>query len=262
MDGSNDEVVPRRKTPTAAPPPLPEAPRAVEPNTVEGAGVELVPIPSAPPPPPARPAPRPAPVAAPRPPARHYVPKRRTPRRESTGGRPRRRGGRKMLVALAVLISAGAAAAAMGRGGVTESRGVTGEPTREFRAPRRKPQVDRVAQPRVDSALTASVRDSVALLLGRPPVQEPPAESPEVNVPARVDRRGRPVQQREQGPSGSALDTRQAEPQPPSLPAVNFNQVGDAAEVSAANARARIDSVTRREAKTTFSTRVNSAARP
>jgi tetratricopeptide (TPR) repeat protein len=204
MDGSTDEVVPRRKTPPAAPPPLPEAPRVVEANmaTVEGAGVELVPIPTAPPS-------RPAPVPAARPPARQYEPKPRTlrpprrVRRESSGPRPRRRSGRKLMVVLAVLISAGVAAAAMGRGGVTESRGVTSEPTREFRAPKRRPQAARVDRPQVDSALTASVRDSVAMLLGQPPgpppVQPAPAESPEVNVPARVDRRGRPVQ-REQVP--------------------------------------------------------------
>jgi tetratricopeptide (TPR) repeat protein len=212
MDGSTDEVMPRRKTPSAAPPPLPETPRpAVVEATVEGAGSEIVPIPAAPP----RPAPpRPAPVAVTRPPARHYVPKPRTPRRESTGPRPRRRRGRKMMVALAVLLSAGAAAAAMSRGGVIESRGVTSKPAREFRAPPRRPRVAPVAQPRVDSALAASVRDSVALLIGAPPVQQqPPRESPEVNVPARVRRRDPRDQQIQQ----MLPDTRQAEPEPPAV---------------------------------------------
>jgi tetratricopeptide (TPR) repeat protein len=194
MDASTDEVRPRRKTPPAAPPPLLDAPRTVvEPNTtVEGAGAELVPIPAAPPP-------RPAPAPVTHPPARHYVPKPRPPRRrESSGPRPRRRSGRKMIVALAVLVSAGAAAAAMGRGGVTESRGVTAKPTREFRAPPRRARVAPVVSPSVDS-VAASVRDSVALLIGQPPVQQqsqqPPRESPEVNVPARVQRRDPLAQQ-------------------------------------------------------------------
>jgi hypothetical protein len=257
MDGSTDEVVPRRKTPAAAPPPLPDAPRAVEASTtVEGAGAEIAPVPIAPP--------RPVPVAVTRPPPRHYEPKPRPPRRprrESTGPRPRRRGGRKMMVALAVLVSAGAAAAAIGRGGVTESRGVAGEPTREFRAPPRRPQVARVVpQSPVDSALTASVRDSVALLLAQPPVQQQPQrESPEVNVPARVQRRDPRAVQIEQMLPRAEPETRQAEPEPPAPPAFNLNNVGVAAEVSAANARARIDSATRKDVKPTFSTRTTTA---
>src|SRR5919108_276243 len=71
MDDSRDQVLPRRKTPPAAPPPLPEAPRpAAEPNAVEGAGAEIAPVPVAPPPPPPRPAP---------PPVRHHDPPPRRP---------------------------------------------------------------------------------------------------------------------------------------------------------------------------------------
>jgi tetratricopeptide (TPR) repeat protein len=206
MDDSRDQVLPRRKTPPAAPPPLPEAPRAAaEPNAVEGAGAEIAPVPVAPPPPPPRPAP---------PPVRHHDPPPRRPprrRRESGGSRPRRRGGRKMVLALVAALSVGAVAAAMGRGGVTESRGVTGEPSREFRAPPRKPRVAPKAKSRADSALAASVRDSVALLLRSPSpppaVGQPQTESPEVNVPARR-RRGDALEQqiRKMLPDG-LLDT-------------------------------------------------------
>ena len=271
MDASSDAVMPRRKTPTAAPPPLPEGPRTVEATkmTVEGAGAEIAPapiVPARPVPPP----PPPAPVAVTRPPARHYQPKRRVhrERREPTGPRSRRRSGRKMMVAVAVLVSAGAAAAAMGRGGVTESRGVTGEPAREFRAPPRK--VARVVQSPADSALTASVRDSVALLLGQPTVQQrqppvqqpPPRESPEVNVPARNRRRDPRAVQIEQMLPGPESETRQAEPAPPTLPAVNLDSVGAAADVGAADARARMDSATRNAVKPTFDAKTTPLARP
>jgi tetratricopeptide (TPR) repeat protein len=271
MDASSDAVMPRRKTPTAAPPPLPEGPRTVEATkmSVEGAGAEIAPAPIAPP----RPVPPPpAPVAVTRPPARHYAPKRRVPRerRESTGPRPHRRSGRKMMVALAVLVSAGAAAAAMGRGGVTESRGVTGEPAREFRARPRRAQVARVVQSPADSALTASVRDSVALLLAQPPLQQrrppvqqpPPRRSPEVNVPARNRRRDPLAQQIEQMLPGPEPAARQAEPVPPTLPAVNLDSVGVAAAVGATDARARMDSATRKDVKPTFDAKTTPAARP
>jgi len=166
------------------------------------------------------------------------------------------------MVALAVLISAGAGAAAMSRGGVTESRGVTSAPTREFRTPRRRPQPVRVAQPRTDS-VAASVGDSVALLLGQPPVQQhPPRESPEVNVPAR-GRRGDPLdQQIKQMLPDPQSGARQAEPEPPSLPAMNLNTIGNAAEATIAYARARIDSATRKDVKPTFKAPASSAARP
>lgn len=263
MDESTDAIVTRRKTPPAAPPPLPEAPRAVETNSsVEGAGQELVPIPTAPP---ARPAPA---VIAP-PPPRPQAPRRSTPRqvrpeqprprprprprrrRESTGPRPpRRRGSRKMIVALVLLVSAGAAAAAVGRGGVTESRGVTGEPTREFRPPPRKARVARPVQPSVDS-LAASVGDSVAMMIGQPATPNRASTGlQEVNVPAplqRTDPLARQIQQ-------MLPTTRQEEPEAPLPPAAGLNRAGAAAEVSAANARARIDSATRKDVKPTFPT--------
>ncbi|HJU67567.1 MAG TPA: tetratricopeptide repeat protein [Gemmatimonadaceae bacterium] len=259
MDGAGDEVVPRRKTPPAAPPPLPEAPRAAETNTsvVEGAGQEIVPIPAAPPP---RPAP---PVIAP-PPPRPHVPRRSTPRqtrpakppprrrRESRGPRPpRSRGGRKMLVALVLLISAGAAAATMSRGGVTESRGVADAPTREVRTPPRKKRAPRTVEPSVDS-LAAAVRDSVALLIGQPPAPPPRSStgsgSQEINVPAplqRSDPLARQIQQ-------MLPSTRQAEPETPLPPGASLNRAGAAAEQTAASAMARIDSATRRDVRPNF----------
>jgi hypothetical protein len=253
-------VVPRRKTPPAAPPPLPAAPRAPEANaTVEGAGVELIPIPTAPP--------KPAPAPVPPPPPRHHEPKRRQSRpaprrrRESTAARPRRRGGRKMMVALAVLVSAGVAAAAMGRGGVIESRGATGEPAREFRTSPRRARVA-PTQPSVDS-IAASVGDSVALLMGQPPVQQrSPAESPEVNVPARVQRRDPLAQQIKQMLPTTPPHSRQAEPQPPDLPPMNMNNVDTAVAVDAAQARARIDSATRKDVNPTFNTNTSGTSRP
>jgi Tfp pilus assembly protein PilF len=217
MDESTDAVVTRRKTPPAAPPPLPEAPHAVEaPSSVEGAGQELVPIPAAPPP-------RPAPVAVAPPPVRPPAPRRSTPRRvhpprpprrrRTTGPRPSRGGGgRKIVIALVLLIAAGGAVVGLRRGGVTESRGATAEPVREFRAPPRKAR--RVASPvqrNVDS-LAASVRDSVALLIGQPGGdRHSPTESPEVNVAAplaRTDPLARQIQQ-------MLPTTREAEPDAP-----------------------------------------------
>jgi hypothetical protein len=258
MDGSTDEIVTRRKTPTAAPPPLPEAPRAAETNTsvVEGAGQEIAPIPAAPPP-------RPAPPVIPPPPPRPQAPRRSTPRqvrrekprprrrRESTGPRPpRRRGGRKMIVVLALLISAGAAAATMSRGGVTESRGVADAPSREFRAPPRKKRVAPTVRPSVDS-LAAAVRDSVALLMGQPPAAPSRSStgsgSQEINVPAplqRSDPLARQIQQ--------MLPTREAESETPLPPAAGLNRAGAAAEQTAANAQARIDSATRKDVSPTF----------
>ncbi len=257
MDESTDAIVTRRKTPPAAPPPLPQAPRTAEPTTsVEGAGQEIVPIPAAPPP---RPAP---PVIAPAP--RRSTPRQVRPekprprprprrRRESAGPRPPRRGGRKMIVVLAVLITAGAAAAAINRGGVTESRGVADAPTREFRPAPRKQRPARVVRPSVDS-LAAAVRDSVALLIGTPPAAPPPAQrgpggSQEVNVPAPLQRSDPLARQIEQ----MLPTTRQAEPDTPLPPAASLNRAGAAAEVSAANAMARIDSATRRDVSPTFS---------
>ena len=122
-----------------------------------------------------------------------------------------------MIVALALLVSAGAAVAAMGRGGVTESRGVTDEPARQVRTPPRRARVAPAARRSVDS-LAASVRDSVALLIGQPPVQEPshqPArESQEVNVPARKQRRDPLAQQIEQMLPRTDPNAREAEPAP------------------------------------------------
>lgn len=74
----------------------------------------------------------------------------------------------------------------MSRGGVTESRGVTAAPTREVKRPVRPKSVSREAKRRADSALAASVRDSVALLIGRPPASR--ESSQEVNVPSRRSR--------------------------------------------------------------------------
>jgi hypothetical protein len=150
-------------------------------------------------------------------PIRHYEPRRRLPR-ESSAPRPRRRGGRKIgggrkiMVALALVVSVGVGAAAMSRGGVTESRGVTAKPARVFKAPPRRPRATPVTRPKLDS-IAASVRDSVALLLiGEPPTQsqEPPTRSPEVNVPARGGR-GDPLahQIKQMLPDSN---TRQAEP--------------------------------------------------
>jgi hypothetical protein len=167
-----------------------------------------------------------------------------------------------MIVALAVLVSAGAAAAAMGRGGVIESRGVTGEPAREFRTPTRRARAAPVARPSVDS-IAASVRDSVALMIGPPPVQQrPPTESPEVNVPARVQRRNALDQQIKQMLPTTPPRSRQAEPDSAALPPMNMNNVGTAVEVSAAQARARIDSATRKDVNPTFNTGTSGTARP
>jgi hypothetical protein len=258
MDRSTDEIVTRRKTPPAAPPPLPEAPRATEaPATVEGAGQEIVPIPTAPPPRPAPPVIAPAPSRSPAPrrsTPRQVVRRERPPRRrrERSAPRPARRGGgRKFVMALVVLLVAGGAAAALGRGGVTESRGVTGEPTREFRAPPRRPRATAapVVRPSVDS-LAAAVRDSVAMLMGQPPADKgPPTESPEVNVPAPLERRDPLARQIQQ----MLPTTREAEPEAPLPPAAGLNRAGYVAELTAASARARIDSATRKDVKPTFS---------
>jgi Tfp pilus assembly protein PilF len=274
MDGSTDEVVPRRKTPPAAPPPLPAAPRAAETAaTVEGAGQEIVPIPAAPPP---RPAPPPLAPVPTRPPA----PRRSTPRkvrrerpprrrRESSAPRPARSGGgRKLVVALVVLLVAGGAAAALGRGGVTESRGVTGEPTREFRAPLRKARVAPAPATRrsVDS-LAAAVGDSVALLIGQPPVQERPVQvhrsptgSQEVNVPAPLQRSDPLARQIEQMLPRTPAPEPETPPPPP--PSASLNKAGLVAEITAANARARIDSATRKDVKPTFNANPATASRP
>jgi hypothetical protein len=151
-------------------------------------------------------------------------------------------------VVLAVLITAGAAAAAMGRGGITESRGVADAPTREFRPAPRKPRAPRVVRPSVDS-LAASVGDSVALLIGQPsaPPQRGSTGSQEVNVPAPLQRSDPLARQIEQ-----MLPTRQAEPETPLPPAASLNRAGAAAEMSAANAVARIDSATRKDVSPTF----------
>ena len=153
------------------------------------------------------------------------------------------------MVVLAVLITAGAAAAAMGRGGVTESRGVADAPTREFRPAPRKPRPARVVQPSVDS-LAAAVRDSVALLIGPPPEapQRGTTGSQEVNVPAPLQRSDPLARQIEQ----MLPPTRQAEPETPLPPAASLNRAGAAAEVSAASAMARIDSATRKDVSPTF----------
>ena len=157
-------------------------------------------------------------------------------------------------MALAVVVSAGVAAAAMSRGGVIESRGVTGEPAREFSNRRLVPrEPPRCRAPGLDS-IAASVRDSVALLLvgePPPPPQHPPSRSPEVNVPARGGR-GDPLahQIKQMLPDSN---TRQAEPEP--LPPLNMNKVGAAAEASAAYARASIDSATRKDVKPAFNSR-------
>jgi hypothetical protein len=121
-----------------------------------------------------------------------------------------------------------------------------------------------------DSALTASVRDSVALLLGQPPLQQrqppvqqrPPRESPEVNVPARGRRRDPLTQQINQMLPGPESETRQAEPAPPTLPAVNLDSVGVAADIGAADARARMDSATLKDVKPTFDRKTSPLARP
>jgi hypothetical protein len=154
-----------------------------------------------------------------------------------------------MIVVLAVLITAGAAAAAMGRGGVTESRGVADAPTREFRPAPRKPRPARVVQPSVDS-LAAAVRDSVALLIGEPPVapQRGTSGTQEVNVPAPLQRSDPLARQIEQ----MLPTTRQAEPESPLPPAANLNRAGAAAEMSASTAMARIDSATRKDVSPTF----------
>ena len=251
------EPVSRRKTPTAAPPPMPASPRPEETNMTMEAGAELVPLPASPPP---RAAPAPSPVARPPAAPRNHEPEpraprmrpRRRPRRESTSLRSPRRGGRKMMIVLAVLVTAGAAAAAMGRGGVIESRGTAGEPSREFvPRPRRAPRPARVVDPSVDS-IAASVGDSVALLLGQPPVHAPPQEEP-LDPAAHAGRWTTP-------------GTRQAGPNDSELPEADMRAVrrdiGTAAEAGAANARARIDSATRKEVRPTFSARLSESQRP
>ncbi|MGQ0713391.1 MAG: tetratricopeptide repeat protein [Gemmatimonadaceae bacterium] len=257
------EAVSRRKTPTAAPPPLPESPRPEETNIAMEAGAEIVPLPALPPratspPRAAPPPPPPPPVVRPPAPVRHHAPEprpprirpSRRPRRESTSVRSPRRGGRKVLIAVAVLITAGAAAAAMGRGGVIESRGATGEPTREFVPPRRRaPRAARVTEPSVDS-IAAAVRDSVALLIGQPPVTQPASEPSQ--TPAQGGRDVTPY-----APN---------EPDDPSLPPVDMRMVtrdvGTAAEMGAAHARARIDSATRKDVRPTFSAKPSGSTRP
>jgi len=163
-----------------------------------------------------------------------------------------------MFVAVMVLLLGGAGAAAWGRGGVTESRGVTGEPTREFRAPPRKVRTVAPATRRSVDSLAASVRDSVAMLMGQPPaaqepvhVQRSPNGSQEVNVPAPLQRRDPLARQIEQ-----MLPTTPSDPEtpPPPPPSASLNRAGAAAEVSAANALARIDSATRRDVRPTFNT--------
>ena len=156
-----------------------------------------------------------------------------------------------MIVALVLLITAGAAAATMSRGGITESRGVADEPTREFRAPPRKKRVAAAERRSVDS-LAASVRDSVALLIGQPPAapirSSTGSGSQEVNVAAplqRSDPLARQIQQ-------MLPTTREAEPDAPVPPSAGLNRAGAAAEQSAANAQARIDSATRKDVRPTF----------
>ena len=118
-------------------------------------------------------------------------------------------------MALAVVVVVGVAAAAMGRGGVIESRGVTGAPARVFKTPPRRVRTAPAPRPKMDS-IAASVRDSVALLLvGEPPAQPqqpqtPPTRSPEVNFPARGGRGDPLAQQIKQMLPDS--NTRQAEP--------------------------------------------------
>ena len=255
------ETVSRRKTPAAAPPPLPESPR-VEEKDVQ-AGSEIVPLPAEPPraaaPQRAPAAPAPPAMRPPPPPRRHdpepspprFRPRRR-PRRESTSARaPRRRGGRKVLIVLGVLLFAGAAAAAMNRGGVIESRG-TAEPTREFvPRPKRAQRPKRVVEPSVDS-IAASVRDSVALLLGRPAPL--PAKEPRPFVPP------------PQGGRDPSPGTRQAEPDDAALPPVDMRSVNRglnrAAEVTAVNARTTIDSATRKGGEPTFTAKISGGQRP
>jgi hypothetical protein len=163
-----------------------------------------------------------------------------------------------MLFAVVVLLFAGAGAAAWGRGaGVIESRGVTGEPTREFRPP---PHKARVAPPRprasVDS-VAASVRDSVALMIGQPPARQQPIQvqrsstgSQEVTVPAPLQRRDPLARQIEQMlPTTPPVDS---EPPPPPPPSASLNSVGAVADASAARAAARIDSATRKDVRPSF----------
>lgn len=159
-----------------------------------------------------------------------------------------------MLVAIVVLLLGGAGAAAWGRGGVTESRGVTDKPTREFRAPPRKARVAPASRRSVDS-VAASVRDSVALLIGQPPISQQPVQvqrsptgSQEVNVPAPLQRRDPLARQIEQ-----MLPSAPPDPEaPPPPPSASLNRAGAAAEMSAANALTRIDSATRKDVRPTF----------
>src|SRR5688572_23723424 len=267
MDESTDAVVTRRKTPPAAPPPLPEAPHTAEaPSSVQGANQEIVPIPAAPPP-------RPAPVAVAPPPVRAPAPRRSTPRRvqpprppraprrrRSSSPRPaQRRGGRRIVIALVLLLAAGGAAVGVRRGGVTESRGATAEPAPEVRTPPKKARRVAPAVRRNVDSLAASVRDSVALLIGQPSRDHrAPTESPEVNVAAplaRTDPLARQIQQ-------MLPTTREADPETPLPPAGSLNRAGAAAEASAAQARARIDSATRKTVKPTFSSPPTNAPRP
>lgn len=156
-----------------------------------------------------------------------------------------------MLIALGVLLFAGAAAAAMNRGGVIESRG-TAEPTREFvPRPPRAARPKRVAEPSVDS-IAASVRDSVALLLGQPARLPPKEPRPFVPPP--------------QGARDPSRGTRQADPDDATLPGVDMRtmnrDLGRTAEMTAANARVTIDSATRGDVKPTFTPKISGSQRP
>lgn len=146
-----------------------------------------------------------------------------------------------------LLATTGVAAATIGRGGVIESRGVTGEPPREVAAPERPavslpaPAVNRRA---LDS-IAAIVRDSVAMLIGK------------ANDSAAAAR--------DRAPETGAPDTRQAPPDA-ALPSVDLRQlrvdVPASNDASAASVKARIDSTTRRTVEPSFQSKVAPAPQP
>jgi hypothetical protein len=172
----------------------------------------------------------------------------RPPRRErSSGSSAPRRSGRKVLLGLALLASAGVGYAMMGNGGVIESRGVAGEPSREAVRPvkRIRPVRTPIIEPSVDS-IAAVVRDSVALLIGTPPVDSSPETTTSPAVPS--ERRGED--------RGAPFGRATAPPNDASLPSVDLRRVGvDVPNSDAARTRTPLDSATRQRAAPTFDSR-------
>lgn len=248
MDAPGDIVVPHRKTPAAAPPPMRISPPGSAPASLTvDAGAEIAPMPAPPPPrvelppPPRRPPPRR--VSVERPVRREPL----EPRREMSAPRPSRRPGRKLVVAMMLLATTGVAAATIGRGGVIESRGVAGESPRDVVVPERPPVslpapvVDRRA---LDS-IAAMVRDSVAMLIGKA----------NDSAAAARHRLG----------DASTPDPRQAPPDA-ALPVMDLRalrvDVPANHDADAARVKARLDSTTRRTVEPSFQSKAAPSPQP